>query len=141
MYQALMEWFSQLLGSGRATKTFDSRLMATGPDTRQITVVVGDIEMTYYHHLGYSAQRLRFTMSKRGVLPGHHQRDTTAASTSSSDGGPSRSNNLPPATRPVETHSHQCVRCDGRGTIETTDRYGHHVRETCPNCHGSGSVP
>ena len=38
------------------------------------------------------------------------------------------------------THDHMCVRCDGRGKIDTADAYGHYVHVTCPICGGSGRV-
>jgi hypothetical protein len=127
----------ELVASGRARKEKDE----TDSDGRTLEIWIDHISVQvspdpYSEHSGTKLAIMRI-----GEKPGGHEWGLAH------DGRPSSPTqqayqpyNGGSSSSAPAAHDHMCVRCDGRGKIDTADAYGHYVHVTCPICGGSGRV-
>ena len=126
----------ELVASGRAQKQKDE----TDADGRTLEVWVGHISVQAAPDRYSTQPGVKLAITRIGEKPGGHEWGVAH------DGSPSTT--APQVYQPYNggsssapaTHDHMCVRCDGRGKIDTADAYGHYVHVTCPICGGSGRV-
>ena len=126
----------ELVASGRARKQKDE----TDSDGRTLEVWIDHISVQVSSNHLYNHPGVQLEVGRIGEKPGGHQYGLAH------DGRPSST--TPEVYHPYAgstssapaSHEHMCVRCDGRGKIDTSDAYGHYVHVTCPICGGSGRV-
>ena len=122
----------ELVASGRAKKTLDETDAKGG---RKLTVVVEGVRLEL-HPDDNGRPGTQLEVDKTGQRAGYVDNSRYTSPSSNDVYHPY----TPTSSSGFATHEHMCVRCDGRGRIDTTDTYGHHVNVTCPICGGSGHV-
>ena len=127
----------ELVASGRAKKVADERDANGG---RKLTVEIDGVSVALQPDHKYSGAGTLLEINKIGQRPGYVDNSRYNPYAPSSNSGASSTYSSPSSAYAPVTHEHTCVRCDGRGRIDTADAYGHYVHVTCPICGGTGKV-
>ena len=135
VYRSIAAYCTARVGQHRATLESSTAMAHIYPDSRLIRFDVGNVCVVVEYRMNRYHSRLYLNLYRLTRPSWYRERPEPVkeyagptASPRSSQSGATTSSGM----------QHTCVRCDGRGTIETTDRYGTHVRQTCPICGGKG---
>ena len=135
VYRSIAAYCTVRVGQHRASLESSTAMAHIYPDSRLIRFDVGDVCVVVEYRMNRYNSRLYLNLY-RLTRPSWYRERAEPVKEYAGPAAAPRSN--PSGATSSSGMQHTCVRCDGRGTIETTDRYGTHIRQTCPICGGKG---